>query len=377
MSLGESKIIENSRKLTITYLVLIGIAGLSLRMAYFPYDVPLALDAVSYFWYAIDTSILGHFPDSYNFPNTGWPAFLSLFFTIWHSDNFMDYMTMQRFLSVLVSVLTIIPIYFVCKRFFNRQLAFLGAAFFAFEPHVIQNSLIGITDPLYIFLITLSFSFMHNNNGKIVYLAFAIGALASLTRYEGLLFFGVLSVLFFSKYRKDRKIFVRYALACSIFVLVLLPFLYLRIQSTGDDGLTSHVVSGVVVTNNIATNEENGMLNFLSSGFDGIIKYFGWTMIPYFVILAPYGFFVILKNRNSQNLSVLLSMIVLSLPAFYAYARQIQEPRYLLVLIPFFSILSLFLVEMGQRKTNNYKIITIVVLIGIILLPSLSRIKET
>lgn len=358
---------EGSRKNITLCLITIVAAGLLLRLVYFPYDVPVALDAVAYFWYAVDTNVLGHFPSNYGFPNTGWPILLSFFFAIFHSDNFMDYMALQRLVSVSVSVLTTIPVYLICRRFFNNQIALLGAAIFALEPHTIQNSLIGISDPLYIFLIALSFVFLHSNNQKIVYLAFAMGALVSLTRYEGLLFFGVLTITFFARYRKERRVLIKYAIACSVFVIVLLPSLYLRIESTGNDGLTSHVVSGVLVTSDITVNEENGLWRFIISGFEGFITYLGWIMIPYFVILVPYGFFMIANRWDHRKLSLLLSMIVLSLPAFYAYARQIQEPRYLLVLVPFFSILSLFLIERVWKKDNNHRVILIVVLVGILI----------
>ena len=357
---------DYSHKQIIVYLCIIGAAGLTLRLFYFPYGVPVVLDAISYFWYGMDTTILGHFPESYNFPNTGWPTLLAFFFAIFHSDNFMDYATLQRLLSVSVSVLTIIPVFLICRRFFNKQLALLGSAIFAFEPHIIQNSLLGISDPLYILLIAFSFAFLFSNNQKVVYVAFAMGALASLTRYEGLLFFAVLTTVFFARYRKDKKVFLKYAIALSIFVLVLLPSLYIRVHSTGNDGLTSHVIGGAVVTNNIMTNEKNGLSEFIISGTENFVKYLGWVTIPYFVILVPYGFFLIFKHRDHMNLSLLLSMIVLSLPAFYAYARQIQEPRYLLILMPFFSVLSLFLIDRIQNRRFSYKIIVACVLAGVI-----------
>ena len=45
---------ENSTKKPIVFLVLIGLAGLLLRLVYFPYDVPLFNDSQGYFWYATD-----------------------------------------------------------------------------------------------------------------------------------------------------------------------------------------------------------------------------------------------------------------------------------------------------------------------------------
>ena len=54
--------LENSTKKPIIFLGLIGLAGLLIRLAYFPYDVPLFGDSHGYFWYAIDMSILNQLP---------------------------------------------------------------------------------------------------------------------------------------------------------------------------------------------------------------------------------------------------------------------------------------------------------------------------
>jgi hypothetical protein len=75
-------------------LTLIGIVGLAIRIYSYPYDLPVYQDVSDYFWYAIDMSILGEFPQmfspyeepstttvypQYRFSNNGWPAFLSMF----------------------------------------------------------------------------------------------------------------------------------------------------------------------------------------------------------------------------------------------------------------------------------------------------------
>lgn len=103
-------------------LSIIGIVGLLIRIKYFPFEIPIILDASGYFWYAIDTKVLGHFPTAEcgwrcTFPNNAWPALLSVFFSLLNSNNFMDYMNLQRVLTISISVLTIIPIYLLCRRF--------------------------------------------------------------------------------------------------------------------------------------------------------------------------------------------------------------------------------------------------------------------
>ena len=60
-------------------------------------------DNLFYFMAAIDQS-LGHTSKSIFAFNDGWPSFLSLFFWILQSNNFMDYMTLQKILTVGISV---------------------------------------------------------------------------------------------------------------------------------------------------------------------------------------------------------------------------------------------------------------------------------
>ena len=68
--------------------------GFLLRIIWIPHEAPLTLDSGGYFWYAIETSITGSFPNSEcgwrcTFPNTGWSSFLSIFFMIFSFDNYI------------------------------------------------------------------------------------------------------------------------------------------------------------------------------------------------------------------------------------------------------------------------------------------------
>jgi len=99
----------------------------------------------------MDISVVGTLPQNYTPINNGWPIFLSGFFSIFSFENSISYMELQRIISVIISTLTIIPIYYLCRNFVNNSYSIIGAAIFAFEPRIIQNSLFGIADPLYIF----------------------------------------------------------------------------------------------------------------------------------------------------------------------------------------------------------------------------------
>ena len=107
-------------------LLIVGFVSLFIRLCYVPWKIPLTLDSLRYFLYATDTSILGHLPIGSDLANSGWPILLSIFFSIFHYNNFTDYMVLQRLISISISVLTIIPVYLLCRRYFERGLSIVG-----------------------------------------------------------------------------------------------------------------------------------------------------------------------------------------------------------------------------------------------------------
>ena len=122
-------------------------------------------------------------------------------------------MQIQRLLSVVISVLITIPVYFLCKKFVARKFAIIGASLVVFDPRLMINSFLGVTDPLYLLLIATSLTLFLYSNKKLVYVSFVLVSLAALVRAEGLAFFVVLSVMFFIRYRKENyKVFVKYLL---------------------------------------------------------------------------------------------------------------------------------------------------------------------
>jgi len=185
-------------------LGIIGLAGFLIRFFYFPDGIPLTFDAGGIFWYANDLSISGTFPVNVNMPNNGWPALLSIFFYFFNSNNFLDYNDLQRYVTIIISVITIIPVFILCRKFCGNGLSLLGTVFFVFQPRVIENSLRGITEPLFILLILSCLVLFLQNNWKLKYLSFAFLALACLVRYEGIVLILPFSFLFIFKNRRDK-----------------------------------------------------------------------------------------------------------------------------------------------------------------------------
>ena len=231
-------------KKPIFFLFIIGIIGLIIRLYYFPFDLPITHDSIDYFSYAVVTSQQGHLPVDWGLTNNGWPIFLSFFFSIFEPQKFLELTYLQRFLSIIISVLTIIPVYLLCSRFVKKQFAIIGAALFVLEPRIIINSLLGITEPLYLLLGIISLFLFLSKRYTIILISFFILALCSTIRYEGFLILFPFLVIFFIRFRKDKKIIQKILLAIGIFFITIIPITFAYYESTGEEGIINPILGG-------------------------------------------------------------------------------------------------------------------------------------
>ena len=356
------KLIENKSKIfsrnAIICLGIIGLVGFLIRFFYFPDGIPFTLDGALHFWYANDLSISGTFPANVNMPNNGWPTFLSVFFYFFNSENFLDYMTLQRYVTIIISVATIIPVFILCRKFCGNELSLLAASLFVFQPRIIENSLSGLTDPLFILLELTCLVLFLQNNLKFKYLSFGFLALACLIRYEGVVLIIPLSILFLRINKIDKKNIPRYFIAISIFLLVLLPMVFVRMDTMGYDGVTSHSIAAVSTIGKDSTTYL-GIISF--------IKSVALAVFPIFFVLLPLGFFGFFRKRNFDKYTILLFMIFMLIPLIYASTRGMSEPRYLLTLFPIFSLISVYTVKEITKKFNKAKLISILFVTAILL----------
>jgi len=349
------------------FLLIIFTIGVIIRLYYLPFDLPLVLDAQQYFWYANDMSILKEIPVEYSAHNNLWPSFLSLIFSVNSSNNILDFMNLQRISSTIISALTVFPVFFLCKKFFSNKYSLLGASFFIFEPRLIINSLLGITEPIYLLIGILILLFSLSENKKFYYISFGLAAIFSLIRYEGLLILLPLTISFFWKFKINKKSVLKYGLCLLIFILVIFPMVQARIQVTGEDGVTSHVLGGATVVSHTLTDNQYKIDRdeFFKNGIINTIKFVGWITIPIWLVFLPYGIFKYFKKFEQKQGILLLFSVILILPAIYAYSRDILETRYLYILFPLFSIISLYSIQKID-KIKNVKIIFVLIIIGII-----------
>jgi hypothetical protein len=359
-----------------------------MRIIYFPYQIPFELDGLTYFSYAYELSQSGHFPVNYDLANNGWSIFLSVFFFIFNFDNFTQYIFLVRLVSASISIATFIPLYFLYRRFFARDFALVGASIFILDGRIIGNSLLGITEPLFIFLIILAMVFFLKKDNY-VYLTFMIIGFAAIIRYEGILLVIPISVIFFKKNKFLRKSILRYLGCLLIIVLVLTPVIFVRIETMGKDGIISHVVAGInsiylfkladlseeqklkMNISDEAFKEKESFPSFFGRTITSLIKFNFLLLTPYLLVVVLGGFIFIIRNRACINfdykiLTVVLVTIAMLFPAFYAYGRGIDEIRYLFALIPLFTICALYFIkQIDHRFGKRILILSVIICVAI------------
>ena len=350
----------------ISIIIICGISFI-LRLYFFEPEIPVRQDANAYLEYAMDMSILKNIPDS-GHANNGWPIFLSIFFGIFNFNSYQDYATLQRIVSIIISTLTIIPVYVLCRRFFDRSFAVVGVSLFAFEPHIIQNSLLGLTEPIYLFLAVISLALFLSKNQKLFYGSFAITALATIVRTEGIIILIILLITFLVNNRKEKRKIGKIFLAIVIFSAVFVPMMIIKIQTPS--GVSSSPLNHIAsFSYGSVVDPENNGVNFsnLLKGIETMVKRLGQSMIPYFAFFVPFGIVLLFKNRNKENNLIIISLLVYSLAAIRMFF-VVGDLRFIFFLYPLFIILSVQTIRHIGDNTEFKRIFLIGVISSILLL---------
>ena len=393
----------NSKKNIILYLVLILTFGLGLRLYYFPYDIPIVTDGFYSFVYAVKTVFDSSLPVGYTTTNTGWSNFLSLFFVFSDTSDPLHLMDIQRTLSIILSTITIIPAFFIFRRFVDTRWALFGSFLLAVEPRLLLISLEGINYSLFFFLFVLTITFFLKKTNLWLFLSFVCIACSTLVRSEGLLLVIPLSIMYFIRFR-DKKSILRFLGMIFVFAIIILSVGILRIQATenicnesffgmtcGQDGFSSHffggssllqkyVISGERIPDDRYVGDDflreaynkpggNDVVQAANESFSRLAKFLGLALIPYFGFFVLFNVISRIKNWKNFGLNfdskVILSCIgIILLPALFAYVRGIDEIRYVLVALPLFCIISVsWNKSISEKISKNWGVIIILMVL--------------
>ena len=136
------------------------------------------------------------------------------------------------------------------------------------------------------------------------------------------------------------------------------------IDVNGVDGIFMRSVSsGGDIISNI---NEPGSQNEPSLRIQIFIKNLFWIMIPNFIIFIPIGIFLIFRQITVEKLTIILSLIILAIPSFYAYLNGILETRYFFILLPIFVVLSTMSVGSIFKKLRNNNVVIITIIIAVL-----------
>jgi len=339
---------------------------LGLRLFYFPYELPLIADGMDNFTYATAINFHGYLPNEWAPANIGWPIFLSFWFSLVNLDSSFDYMQFQRILSITISSLITIPVYFLCRKFFSNKISLIGAALFAFEPRIILNSILGITDSLFILIGISSLVIFLRYDRKGILIAFTLASFATIVRSEGIFLLITISILFFIKNKISKEIIKTYLPALIIFLLILTPISMYKTEVSGNDAMFDRVVGGTSQMISMVSENQNDNSEIIN-GLELFIKYLGWIMIPSFLLFVPFGMIQFFRKRTRESNFIIIFLIVSSIPILYAYFSQAQDTRYFYFLYPIFCLISLFAVETYISKFTKKNIIILFLIIGILI----------
>ncbi len=395
---------------TTFFLFLIIILGISIRFFYFPFEVPIVTDGYFSFIYSASTVFAGELPIGYTVGNTGWANFLSLIFSFMEKTDPMYLMDVQRTSSIFLSTLTIIPAYFIFKKFTNYKLAIFGCLLLAIEPRLLLISLEGINYSLFLFLFVTSLAlFLKKTNFSLI-ACFVCISFAVLVRYEAIFLILPFSIMYFRKFGNKNGI-LRYLVIIFTIAIILIPIGMMRMEATqnicyqhfilgetcGKDGIISEIIGNISFftkyiifdekLDEYVKDDETYRIHFetyddssesvfsksILVGSSKLATFFGLILLPYFLFFIVANIITRIKNRESlkwnfDSTTVFLCTIVMLLPAMYGFMRDINEIRYVLIFIPLVCIISISFRSSVVEKISQDKRILIMLIIFTIIL---------
>ena len=290
----------------------------------------------------------------------GWSIFISPFFNMTDSNNFLDYVNITRGLGLAISIITIVPMYGLSRKFFDAKYSLCAVGLFAFEPHLNHISGLGYTEPLYILATILSLYFLLNKNSKYSYLSFLTIGLLWWVRWNGIVMLLIASIIFFTNFKKTPKLFLKYFACLAICLIVVSPMLIERNEQYGSPLFFSqneNMFTGeytTILADNMMGVEYSAFAYIDDNGFGKFIEKFVFLGIynlfftlfkmslPYLIFFLPFGIIFSLRAFDQEKKYIRSNwiLILISLGAFVFYFAIMPEKRLIYHVYPFLIILA-------------------------------------
>jgi len=390
-----------NKKLIICFLIVISLISLGFKLYLVDFSIPVNSDNLGYTLNAI-AHTNGDFSQS-SHRGMGWSLFVSPFFSLINSDNFIDYSNTIRALSIGVATFSIPMMYLVGRKFFDARYSLVLSSLFAFEPHLNYNSGFGLTEPLFHLAIIGSFYFILNKDTRFVMISLFLAGIAYWIKINGVFVFIVITIIYFITLRKSPNLFRNYGLGVVLFLLVISPILTERNEEFGDPfysvykntifyGSPELLMSEITKKTTYSALdyiEENGLFSFVQTfilqGFYNGLKVISALSFPYLFILIPFGIIFSFRafDQKPNYIKANWIFILVCFASLTIVMAMLPDRRHLLYLLPFLMIFSVIpiqrVTEYGlstfsfSRKQKD--IFIIVIIIAIIFLSSLFMIR--
>ena len=338
----------------------------------------------------------GDFSQS-TYVSMGWSLFVTPFFSLINSDNFIDYSNMIRVLSMSVATCSIPIMYLICRKFFDQKYSLVGASLLAFEPHLNYNAGLAYTEPLFIMTILGSFYFVLSKETKYIIPSLILAGAVLWIRPNGFIIFFIITIIYFITLRGQKRYFRNYALGLTLFLIVISPIFLEKYEEYGDpfysDYTTEIFVENYEELEWTETRElEVTAMDYIENkGFGSFLENFGlkgffntlWLLsklsLPYLFILIPFGVIFSLRafDQDKKYIRANWLFILLSIASMLIVIAVVPERRFLFFLLPFLIIFSVIpiqrVVEYGLSTfsfTKNQKNIFLIIVIFIVVVLS-------
>ena len=363
--------IENLQSKTILSLVVVILLGFIIRVYFTPWDLPT--NSSDSFLLMIEGIAFSEGDFRYLNYRSLWPLFLSGFFSIFRFDDYFGYMTLVRIISISVSVATIPIIYLISKEFVKEKYALIAAILFTLESNLIENSIFGQTEPLFILLGLISFYFIIQKNQRYQLLAFVFAGLAFDTRLNGIVLIILIIFSFILQIKNQKKLRKKFVFGIIIFVVIIVPihiidpiledkpiFPFLKI-------ILDTILEDKKHYSTFESSEKRTPIEIIFNVIKNEFSHIFRISIPYLIMFFPIGIIISLKNIDFK-VKMLFSVSIISLILAIPQYTVSNEFRNLFFLIPFLCIFSVIGIQKLTEKIEIKNIFLILLVAGLILL---------
>jgi len=337
-----------SKKKTLFFLFVIIFCSLPLKL----YTIDFSLPEIEDTWHYVLRGIAHSNGDYTEEPvkTSGYPLFLSLFFKIIQPNDYIDYVNVARILNIIISSATIFPLYLLAKRFFDAKISFLLPIFFAFQPQLNYNTGQGMSEPLFLLILTSSYFLLLDKTSKSShFISFFLLGLLFWTRFTGLLFVLPFLICYTIIHRNPKNLLVCFI----IFLLTISPILLLRYDQYGNPLYYSGLHGPLKPQFLPEQNEQNWIVLSLNH----ISLVWATLSLPYLIFFFPLGMYfsrLVHNNRKNFHCNWIFFVMSFSPMIVFYYADASSRPSFhIYPFLMIFSVLAIHAIINNRKRPFN------------------------